>query len=1695
MRKLKQWVSLLLAAVMAMSLIAVPAMAAPAYEGDHNGSVTVTARDAVTNDALKGVRFKLEDLTAGRYQTFDTLTTDKSGQVTWSNLSSGQYRVTQVSVPDNYELDTNAKSFWLDTEVTGSRSLEFLNRAEAALHIYRFDPDPTTGFKPLAGATFKVEDSTGKEVARGATEASGFYTVPNLPDGEYLITELSPPTGYNLSQGSRRITINSNGVDPYVVEFSGAEKSSITIIARDNSTLEGIPGTVWKVEETGQGAALGNTYEDLVTNSAGVAYVGNLEPGTYIISQTSVAKGYMQRLETATVTITAHDDHIVQTLYNVPLGGIEVYVADSVEGGPLAGAKFTLYDSGNQVVQGPVSADTDGMVRFSDIPDGNYTVVATAPSGYVMDVTSVVVSVAGGSVERVPFTATQKGTILIYSIDASNPSEPIPGVGYKVTKMDGTVVGTFTTGVDGTAKVTALDSGYYIIEQTGLPDGFVQVSATRLVEVTVGKVSEAIFYNRAKPYIIVETVIAGTSTPIAGSTVALVNERGEEVRRGTTGNDGQVTFEDVDPGTYTAKYAYAPDGYTIEAASQTVVVTTSKAGQATLTAERHSSIVITKMDSQNQQRLPGATFQIRDYLGVPVAVVTTGLDGTAATPVLDPGRYTIHEMFAPDQFVPETEGRTVTVRNNETTNEIFTNTKKSAIVVYAYDRSGTPLANVPFIVTRASTGKEVAHILTNAAGVATTDILDPGQYTVTCTTVPADYTLVNPTQAHIVLTEGEPTYVRFVHVAKSSIKMETVDINTGEPITGAVYQITSADGDFEANYTVDANGEAFTEQLKTGKYYVKQIVAPDGYLLNTTTQTINVTRDQENLAKFFNKQMSRIVIQATVQGSDFGLSECSFTVEDSSGKQVFHGTTDDSGTLTTGDLTPGRYTVKQIAAKDGYEIVQRERTVDVTLYHATTVKFEQVPKTCIVIQLTDRAEPLKGIQGATFQVETISGEFVTELVTDESGLCITGTLSPGQYVVHQTSTAAGYLLSQTYQWATVSAGQNTKLEFTNAKVSGLIIQCLSEGDHRGLAGGVFEIYHENGKLVKTVTSDSTGVINVTDLSPDIYLIKQVTVPAGYTARTSSMKVAVTTDEATTATFYHTSEADLTVNLTDAQTGAPLADGVFRVYHANGDLVGEYRTNTSGQFVISTLAAGTYTVEMVSCPDGYVADLLPRYVTVKDNQPAVLDIAISAIKGLQIRNTCTQDGAPIAGNTFKITTYEGVLVGNYTTNTAGLINVTLEPGTYTVYQTFVADGYVKNDDVWNITIKAGVQSVLEVQNEKESSIVIHVVDSRSGKGIYNVSLEIKDEGNNFIGRFTTDNNGNVFLTDVLKAGRYTVHILNAPEGYYLDGVPKTFVVETGETTEVTLKLDGQQGQLTIVTYAGEDSVMMQVRKNTKIAGAVYTITDLSGTVVATIQGDSSGEAHSGALPVGTYYIQQVTPPNGFQLNNAKLTVNVTSKNDNLRIEVFNKAAYYNMTISAHGQTTAIAGGTVKYYFTDIANNSTSAMDNFFISIKIPTDCMRASTFYTGTYNYQTYYNVEYRTNLRDWRTLATGCSSKSNYNYDLSTRSMGLGVNEYVTDVRLVFPNVISGFKGSMAPTLYCHVLSAVPTGYQAVLRCEVGGQTAATGAWTSNGWSTGANSGGWNTGASAGGWNSGASSITTYIYGVSIPGTLPKTGY
>lgn len=1717
MKKIQKWISGLMTVIMLVGLMPTAALAAPSTDPPTSGattSITVTTRDAQNSTKLlSDCGIQLEKVTAGRYESFGIQYTDTQGSTTWNTLEPGWYRITQVSVQKGYKENNTPIVRWFGSDQAG-HTVTIENYAQRSLTIKRM----ANGTTPVAGAGFEVRDTNDQVVATGYTDSTGTLYIPTIAPGNYTVRETFTPTGFDpvsAAQNPQSLNVAQNENDgDYSLLFNSSTQPALLIYYLERETHKGIADCVFTLS-----TAAGNVIaSNIRTDSTGAAILPNLAAGTYKLTQTSMPSGYIQNLQSTEFTVTVGaDGNIIKTFYGDRPGTLTVTIADSQTGKPLAGAEVKLYSQGNQLVQGPVTTNGEGQVTFRDLDNGNYSIVVSgAPNGYVMDSTVAAVTINANTDSQMTITATIYASLCVYAQDEDG--NPLANCTFVLRHQDGTKVGEYKTSASGSVIIPNLENGYYVVEQLTCPDGYVMTGATQTVRVTAGSMAEATFINRAKPFVIAYGYVSGTTTVVPGATYEIWDTN-NLIQTVSSGNDGMVIFEDLTPGTYVVKCVSTPDGYTLVTSAQTVTVTAKKAGTATFIFDKHSSILVKSIDSVTGAPLVDAVFQIRSEDGTVVDYITTGADGCAVTKTLTPGKYIVQQYYAPNGYVADNNFQTITVKNNETALMTFTQSQKSVITIYATDRVGNGLVGVKFAVYDGVTGQEVASVVSDEAGVATTAPLTPGTYTVKEIAAPDGYLLTTSYQTPVVLQSDKATYVRFPHAAQDTVFIETVDMTTRAAIGNAQYSVTNLNGDLVGNYTASADGTVEVGPLTPGDYIVKQIVAPDGYRICTESQTIKVVSGKIQNLRFANYKLSGIAIEAVAQGTHTSLANVTFEIYDADNKQVFHGTTDSTGYLVTGELPAGKYTIKQMSTPDGYTAVETTKLVTVSYDDLTTVVFEQKAHTGLIIELVD-AENKDALANGRFKVQSIDGDYTTTVVTDEGGTAMVPELPAGKYMVTEVEAPDGYILEGNYQWAEMKVGvATTYVKFTNHRISGLTIRALDRNTNAPIADVTFDIYEENGKLVQTVTTDVSGISTVTTLPAGTYLVKEIKGPDGYQVDTASQKVTITKDANTTITFNHVVNANVTLKAISSKTGAVIANVKFHVTKVNGDFVGDYETGSNGLVQLPAVEPGDYVVNITNVPDGFLLDTTARTITVKTNVQVQEVFEIAQESGVTIRVTEEQTGEGIKGVQLKITTLTGVLVGNYTTNSTGYVYVDLQPGEYVVYQTYVPDGYVKDSEPHNITVKANIQTNLELTVTKESHMRIQVIDATTKSGVYNVEIEIVDSTNNYIGKYRTDNQGYIYLDKVLTAGRYKLNMLTVPDGYIKDTVTKTISIELNGTTDVKWPITGQQGQLTILTLSASDNTLMGIYKGSKLSGAVYNIIDMSGNVVATIYGDSYGEAHSGALSIGTYYVQQVQAPSGYMVNDQRVTVNITSKNDDVKITIYNKSGNFATSIESHGPKTVAAGKQAKFFWTNIYNKSSVSVSNFFWHIKVPTDAARAGTFYTGTYTgvANTYY-IEYKTNYSDYRTLAQGLNSKSQYSYDMSSLALGLNSGEYVTDIRVVFPVAPAGMHESVAPVLYVTILPNVVNGYQVINRAEAGCQGSASssvsGSATNGAFAS-------NTGVSniANGWTSSSSSSNTVVTGGTaaypynpnypsyypsyypyypyypLPSTLPKTGY
>ena len=349
--------------------------------------------------------------------------------------------------------------------------------------------------------------------------------------------------------------------------------------------------------------------------------------------------------------------------------------------------------------------------------------------------------------------------------------------------------------------------------------------------------------------------------------------------------------------------------------------------------------------------------------------------------------------------------------------------------------------------------------------------------------------------------------------------------------------------------------------------------------------------------------------------------------------------------------------------------------------------------------------------------------------------------------------------------------------------------------------------------------------------------------------------------------------------------------------------------------------------------------------------------------------------------------------------------------------------------------------MEITNQRMASIMIHKVDAATGEGIYGVRFVLYDAGKNPIGEYTTDQDGYIYIDDELVPGKYYLRELEAADGYIRDEQYKTVYVERGKCAQIEWENSAVTGQIQIRKYSSEDNTVTGQLAGTPLEGAVFEITQArSGKVVGYIVTDARGVAASGPLPLGRYFVTEVSAPKYYQLSGEKMEAEIEYPSQIIKLSAYNKPAALGVTIKKSGNYEVQSGQTMSYDFSGIANTSNVALNHFFWHDRIPTDATHALSISTGTYNARLYYKVTFKTNLNDYRTLASNLLTSNNYSLSLNAATLRLVQGEYVTDVRFEFGTVPSGFSSVVKPTMRVQVLGTVSNGYQIINRADVGGQ-------------------------------------------------------
>ena len=1378
---------------------------------------------------LEGIRFVLKDsggqavqasgsggkyTYTGRGDTGTEFTTDGRGEIFVSGLLWGTYYLSETNAPKGM-VGIKDQIVKVDAENHNKTiELKLENRSEKEKIEFKKTDGAGNG---LAGAVFKLKlvEKSGTaystvEQMYAISDDEGRVSFEDVPYGVYELTEVIAPEGYVRSNKTYYVSIGGAVAEgknivsvPNPWTNSRTEKEfTVEKVSADGG--EPLNGAVFQVLDEGKKPIDGK----IITTYGGSGTV-TLPLGKYYLKETVAPEGYELNEELIPFEVTTNGRNTV-TVKNTPkTGSLTIQKADK-DGKPLLGAEFKIYAMGVAARENPIYTlitDSSGKAVKTGIPYGSYVAIESrAPEGYELDNTE-------------------------HNFDIPQKDE------------DGTV----TEVEDVTISVTNVKSRY----------------ALRIVKVDKDNS---------------EIRLAGARFAVSG---------GSFYTEAVTGEDGTVTVEVPEKGKYLITELEPPAGYTIDPETYTVEVKAHSADDVNIAAihksqDHQTRVELTKVNEKGQQ-LEGAEFSILDAEGKQPAKFTqegsvytysesgsvTKIEaGNAEIVGLPVGSYILRENTAPKNYIPM-EDMSFHVRADlydkalELTVENLPHEKGIAVLKESPD--GTRLKGAEFALYNAD-DTEIRKVTTDKAGVALFTGLKSGSYYIKETAAPEGY---KPLDNRVEFTidekgnlkgdgfSGDGLYMLTVENSPLEYGFKVKKVSTNDEklvLPGAEFRILG--GGLDRTYTTGADG--LTEQitLPIGEYTLTEMKAPEGYVINGAGRHISVKADGIYLDGDKLTGTAEITVQ-NAPGSfklklvkvdadtNQPLANVAFIL-----KGKYGGThsliTGSNGITDTISLAPGKYTLSEVAAAEGYAIPLNGWGFTVT---EGTVQ-----------QVTNTSEVAKwdfndGLLTLTLKNSRIYGGLTIEKTDGKDGSALAG---------------AEF---------TVAGSDDTPLTFI--KNNGRYEAATGEG------------------ASSTIATDANGKAYITGLKFGNYAVTETKAPEGYVLKGDRHSIAISRQQTEVTLRLKNDKAmyKVTAIKHDAgENGKLLVGAEFTLYSAEGAVVAKAVTGYDGTAVFE-VPEGKYKLVETRAPAGYqLSGDFVREITVNAVRGAVGEFKYTfnnekTSYSIEIHKHDSEDKQKkLAGAEFAVTDSRG-FTKTVTTDASGKASITELPyDDYTIREIKAPKGYALSDKEYSVKkteLVHGSPVVIEAANKYIlGSVTIKKVDHENPeKLLEGAKFNVTDENGSLLmwkaegDVYTLDERGSnvitagrVTLRD-LPEGTYTLTEIDAPSGYaILDGSRTFTITEANMTAPLEIKVEN----LLRRTAVG----FIKVDKNNKelrLAGAEFTLYRMNGEkqgeAVATGVTNSNGLVTFTELTMGSYRAKETKAPKGYKLWNAPIDFTV------------------------------------------------------------------------------------------------------------------------------------------------------------------------------------------------------------------------------
>ena len=1069
-----------------------------------------------------------------------------------------------------------------------------------------------------------------------------------------------------------------------------------------------------------------------------------------------------------------------------PPAGVGKIVLKKTAGGTttgLAGARFSIYFNG-QIVGSDIT-NAQGEIYVENAATGLWSFMETAaPDGFCVDPTpkSVYVDVSEGDREySVAATNYELPDMKITKRDAMS-GKPIAGTVFSIKSVTGSYSTSVTTGTDGSATLSAIPAGVYVVREESVPEPYIVTNTEQTVALRPGKTSEVTFVDYEKPGLEIVKKNIANGEPIEGVTYRIEQIDGSFSTSATTDNHGRIFLESIPVGSYKVTEINVPNHVILCPIPQEVALKPGETSTATFFNALKPSLEIRKLDSVTGDPVKGAKFQI--WYGSnhtdtgelnDLGTYFSDASGKIILPEIKDGWYKVTELEPASGYaIKEAATQECFISGGESKVLTFENTPLSAIIIRKVDsESGQPLEGAWFRIrylggTSGTGGTVVGEYKTSSNGTIVATGLKAGTYVCEEISAPDGYVITDATETvYLSGKDQDVITVTFGNDKMGSLLIVKKDAVTGAPISDVEFFITDSDGSVIGNangkYVTDSAGTIRIDGLTPGMTVIaREVRAKDGYILDDTPQSIKIKRNAAMTLEFRNQPNGGVLVKKVDAVTNAPISDVEFLVTDSDGNLIGNANgkfvTDSTGAFTITDVTPGTtLIIKESRTRDGYLLDDTPQTVKVKSNDIVTVEFRNQPLGGLRIVKLDSIthKPLKGVE---FKVTYADGSFVPDkngqissngiYRTDKNGeVLISGLI--GTFVVTETKTLSGYIIDENTRSQTVVINPNDlqTLTFYNAPSGGLQIIKSDEDTGERIGNVKFEIRKMNGEIIGTYTTDSDGVIYLPEAESGWYTVTELEAASGYLLDTTPHRIEVKDGRTATLEIANRKACSILIHKVDANIGDGIYGVTFVIYDSGRNPIMEVTTDQDGYaYVDKELAAGKYYIRELEAADGYILDKQYKTVYVEAGKTSTIEWENTAVTGqIQITKYAAESnaitgqagGVTLKGATFEIVRERSSKVVDYITTDARGVAASkpLPLGRYLIREVSAPAYYQVSAETFDVTLKYAGQIIKLAAYNKPAELGVTLTKT----GIKEVLA-----GSKMSYRFTIANTSNVDL---------------------------------------------------------------------------------------------------------------------------------------------------------------------------------------------------------------------------------------------------------------------------------------------------------------------------------------------------------------